>query len=518
MSLLPIADKGLSWDASEAKKRIAKYAGGPDKDKIDWGKYGKGFFWSEKNPSNFGDFKLPFADVIDGTLKAIPKGIYSASAAIQGARGGVDIPKDDIEDVKRKISSYYSKMGEEPPWKKEQSVDNNQYLVQFSFPIKLSGHLEPLSEVQLAKEGSFEYPGFYGSNTLKFDQSVYNAMIKNFNDNVWGSELSVGLPFDVEHMEYLGAFGWIKSLYTKMTDSGLGLFAQVEWTKTGKEFIQEGRFKYTSLTYFKTYKHPESGKVYNYVVTGAALTTKPFLTGMEPVSLNKFKEIFDKNEKEVKEMDAIKQAIEDLKNQLSKNSEILESYGKRIEELSQSKEDEKEEEAETDEELKTLNLEIPNITEEVKKVTLALQEQVKKLAEDNKELQEMNIEAECKKLSAEWFDKRSDDGKESMMKFKPDQRETVESFLTTLTKVDRGLITFSEASARLGKKLSESFIEIINGMPNMTVDLSEKGHNDNEAEIQEESNDIIELSVVEKYMKEKNIDDFAQALNEITKS
>jgi len=30
--------------------------------------------------------------VFDGTLKAVPKGVYAAAGAVQGSRGGVDIP------------------------------------------------------------------------------------------------------------------------------------------------------------------------------------------------------------------------------------------------------------------------------------------------------------------------------------------------------------------------------------------------------------------------------------------
>jgi hypothetical protein len=34
---------------------------------------------------------------------------------MEGARGGIDLPKDDIERVKSHLAKYYKKMGETAP-------------------------------------------------------------------------------------------------------------------------------------------------------------------------------------------------------------------------------------------------------------------------------------------------------------------------------------------------------------------------------------------------------------------
>jgi|GEM_PF-1480392 len=124
---LPLADESRPWDKTAAINRVRKWAskdGSGDKDKIDWAKYRKAFFWYDENdPENFSSYKLPFADVIDGKLYAIPRGIMAAAAAIQGARGGVDIPEKDKEAIKRKIATYYKKMGRTPPWEQEKEVE-----------------------------------------------------------------------------------------------------------------------------------------------------------------------------------------------------------------------------------------------------------------------------------------------------------------------------------------------------------------------------------------------------------
>lgn len=109
---LPLADKDREWDASEARKRLADWAGD------DMDEYRKGFLWyDEENADNLTAYKLPIADVIDGRLYAVPRAIIAAAAAIQGARGGVDIPASDVPGVKNHIEKYYKKMDMTPPWK-----------------------------------------------------------------------------------------------------------------------------------------------------------------------------------------------------------------------------------------------------------------------------------------------------------------------------------------------------------------------------------------------------------------
>lgn len=112
--LLPLSNRDRSWDAKAAEARIRKWAGGPSKDDIDWSKYGRGFLIKlDSDATKFGDFKLPYADIIDGSLVAVPQGIIAAAQVIQGARGGVDAPADKINQAKAIISRYYAKMREE---------------------------------------------------------------------------------------------------------------------------------------------------------------------------------------------------------------------------------------------------------------------------------------------------------------------------------------------------------------------------------------------------------------------
>jgi hypothetical protein len=40
----------------------------------------------------------------------------AAGNVLQGARGGVDLPEEDVDRVKSHLAKYYKKMGDTPPW------------------------------------------------------------------------------------------------------------------------------------------------------------------------------------------------------------------------------------------------------------------------------------------------------------------------------------------------------------------------------------------------------------------
>jgi hypothetical protein len=120
---LPIAARDRAWDAGAAAGRVAERAGGVGD--IDPAKYGQAFLWRDPqgDATAVGSYKLGFADVVDGTLTIIPKGVFAAAAALQGARGGVDIPEGDVARVKGRVATLYGRMAEEfgdptlvPPW------------------------------------------------------------------------------------------------------------------------------------------------------------------------------------------------------------------------------------------------------------------------------------------------------------------------------------------------------------------------------------------------------------------
>jgi hypothetical protein len=114
---LPLADRGREWDGDAAEKRVRKWAGAEDEPNE---KYRDAHVWYDnEKKDNFTAYKLLIADVVGGKLQAVPRGVMAAGNIMEGARGGVDLPKDDIDRVKSHLAKYYEKMGETAPWDRD---------------------------------------------------------------------------------------------------------------------------------------------------------------------------------------------------------------------------------------------------------------------------------------------------------------------------------------------------------------------------------------------------------------
>lgn len=64
-------------------------------------------------PETFGDLKLPHHRPSDGAV--VWRGVAAAMAALMGARGGVDIPKEDRRRVYNHLARHYEQFDREPP-------------------------------------------------------------------------------------------------------------------------------------------------------------------------------------------------------------------------------------------------------------------------------------------------------------------------------------------------------------------------------------------------------------------
>jgi HK97 family phage prohead protease len=118
---LPLADRKSPWNQDAAIGRVRQWAGieqdedlqDPDVQK----KYRQAFFWYDRNyGSNYYAYSLPFCDIIDGKLTAIPRGIFAAANAINSRNYNSDVPSYDRPGVIRTVERYYEKMGLESPF------------------------------------------------------------------------------------------------------------------------------------------------------------------------------------------------------------------------------------------------------------------------------------------------------------------------------------------------------------------------------------------------------------------
>lgn len=120
---LPLSDRGMAWDAAAADKAVRDWAGADDAPNA---KYARAFFVKDGDGSQFGDYHLPFATVVNGTLTAVWRGVTAAAAALQGARGA-NVEGGDA--AKSKIAAYYQKAREKygddsikVPWEGDESA------------------------------------------------------------------------------------------------------------------------------------------------------------------------------------------------------------------------------------------------------------------------------------------------------------------------------------------------------------------------------------------------------------
>ncbi|MGI9033706.1 MAG: hypothetical protein ACR2HY_08515 [Acidimicrobiales bacterium] len=113
----PLADRDCAWDGDEAEARVRSWAGVEDGPTD---RYRDAHVWYDNDKSeNFGSYKLLIADVVDGRVHAVPRGVMAAAAVMQGSRGGIDLPDNDIDRAKSHLAKYYAKMGDAAPWDRD---------------------------------------------------------------------------------------------------------------------------------------------------------------------------------------------------------------------------------------------------------------------------------------------------------------------------------------------------------------------------------------------------------------
>jgi len=195
---LPLADRDREWDSTMAERRVRAWAGGEN---INWDKYRRAFFWyDEENPELFGSYKLGFADVINGRLTAIPRGIFAAAAAVRGARGGVQIPAEDKQGVINHINRYYEKMEMESPFKSDEfasdimdkggEMTEEKYgkVLSTASLEKVKAALEALSSLLEEAEREAE-PDTTQASKAGLEADELDKILSTFREEEWASEV-----------------------------------------------------------------------------------------------------------------------------------------------------------------------------------------------------------------------------------------------------------------------------------------------------------------------------------------
>lgn len=107
---LPIADYETAWDGGAAPGNIFKLYT-DDTGKVDTASVAKGFLWQDPSadPTTQAAYKLPFADVINGQLQIVPKGVQ-ACAGGRGVGAVSGLSADDRSAIEGRICSLYGQI------------------------------------------------------------------------------------------------------------------------------------------------------------------------------------------------------------------------------------------------------------------------------------------------------------------------------------------------------------------------------------------------------------------------
>jgi len=183
--------------------------------------------------------------------------------------------------------------------KEEKDLDKMiMNFVQFDEPVSGSN----VSEIEILKTGVWDHPT-YGKMTIT--QGMLDEFIQNFNEGIRkGICITEGHPVNDGE---LPAVGWFKELKKKGSDA---LLAVVEWNKRGMEILADKVYKFFSPEFFFNYEDPETRTVTKNVLTGGALTNKPYFKSLEAVVMSE--KFLINNKKSMKLEEIISKKVEDV--------------------------------------------------------------------------------------------------------------------------------------------------------------------------------------------------------------
>ena len=191
-----------------------------------------------------------------------------------------------------------------------------QHKFNLNFQRILNSEGKPVSEIQLFKQGEFEH---WSGEKFNVNNDFIELMIDNFKALIANSKDNKIIPIDYNHAslnynaEDAKAAGWVLDLFTKED----GLYAKVEWTTKAKEYIENGEYRYISPEFGLDVTDEYGKEIQGPALFAAALTNRPFLKGMDALSLS------IKNNKNKKESSNVK--LTELVNTLGLSDKATES-------------------------------------------------------------------------------------------------------------------------------------------------------------------------------------------------
>ena len=344
----------------------------------------------------------------------------------------------------------------------------------------------------------------YNGNIIEITETDMDEMVKNFVNDIVGTELAVDENHDPNHR----AFAWFNTL-RRQGNKLLATFK--DFTEEGRKIIQQGIYKYFSVEFENGFEKIIDGekRIFNNVLRGVALTNRPVDKAINPTfsenlyfnlsknmetikifaeSLLK-KEIVSASEKETfKSMLAT--LSEEEQEELKEDTEAVEAKP----EEEEKKEEEATETEETTEEEKTEEKE-----EEAKTEELSEKNELSEIRKELKEAKSQNSKLEAKIRFAEIKENAE---KEIMLSEKNN---------IGLSKEDTERAT--KLFATLSNKDMEEVISLIKAVK--SVDFSEYGVADTETKDKETTATKLAEEKIAKAKEAGKTITFGQAMKEV---
>lgn len=174
----PLAPKDRTWDASEAEKRLRKWAssdGSGDKDKVNFSKLKQCYFWHESGELvNFEQLKFPYCDIIDDEPHVVHNACQNALARVENS----SIPDSDKEELRKVATKQLNRFRE----------NNSDVLTDNSGGGSGMKYLKPTPE-QLEKINKFALTPLteddvFVFNDLMIDDSLVKSHMIKVHDNL----------------------------------------------------------------------------------------------------------------------------------------------------------------------------------------------------------------------------------------------------------------------------------------------------------------------------------------------
>ncbi len=127
---LPIADRNRDWDGDKARTRVLDWAT-DDNGNVSAKRLSQAFLYRDpdKDPETLAAYKMGFADVVDGKLKIVAKGVYAAASRINQ----VDVPEKERDRMRSRLNTLYERLRSKfddddliPPWERDNDDDSRK--------------------------------------------------------------------------------------------------------------------------------------------------------------------------------------------------------------------------------------------------------------------------------------------------------------------------------------------------------------------------------------------------------